>query len=155
MKINGQEVNGPYEDILVLPRKPQPVVFKGRALANFDLFDKLRPMPTAPGVLTKDGFKPDPKDKGYLQQLAAWTQSRLAYMVVQTLEPSNIEWDSVVLDNPTTWHLWVDDMVKAGFTDVEQKRILDFVLEVNCLDEKKLEAARADFLLGLEPAQGS
>lgn len=155
MKINGQEVKGPNEDILVIPRKPEPVVFKGRAVKSFDLFDKLRPMPTPPGILTKEGFKPDPKDKGYLQQLADYSLSRVAFIVIETLEPSNIEWDMVKKDQALTWKNWADDLGNAGFTAIEQQRILDFVMEVNCLDEKKMEKARADFLRGLEQAQDS
>lgn len=155
MKIAGQQINGVNEDILVLPRKPQPIVFKGRAVKDFDVFDALRPVPKPPGVLTKQGFKPDPEDQGYLAQMADHALSRMGYMVILTLEPSQIEWDTVKADDPTTWINWADDFANAGLTGVEQQRILNFVLEVNALDEKKLEQARADFLRGLDQAQDS
>ena len=59
MKIAGQEIKGGNEDILVLPRNPNPIVLKGKAVQDMDLFDKLRPMPKAPGKLTKNGYVTD------------------------------------------------------------------------------------------------
>lgn len=150
MKVSGQTVEGPNEDILVLPRGKNNIVFKGRAVLDYDKFDRLRPIPQAPGIRTKDGFKPDVKDPGYKEQMGRHALARMGYTVIHTLQ--DIEWDSVNMDDATTWTNWVDDLVKAGFSAAEQQRILNFVLEVNALDEAKMEAARADFLAGQDRA---
>lgn len=150
MKVSGQTVEGPNEDILVLPRGTNNIVFKGRAVLDYDMFNKLRPVPKPPGIRTREGFKPDLKDVGYKEQMGRHALAHMGYTVINTLQ--DIEWDTVKLDDPTTWTNWVDDLVKAGFSAAEQQRILNFVLEVNALDEAKMEAARADFLAGQDQA---
>jgi hypothetical protein len=72
-------------------------------------------------------------------------------MVIRSLEPSEIEWDTVDPDNPSTWLNWDRDMKSAGLSQVECNRILQLVFQANCLDEAKLQKAREAFLLGQQP----
>jgi hypothetical protein len=72
-------------------------------------------------------------------------------MVVKSLEPSEIEWDTVDPDNPKTWTNYAEDLRGAGFSQVEVNRIVGLVWEANCLDEAKLEEARQVFLRGQQP----
>lgn len=148
MRIDGVQVDGLNEDVLVLPRAAGNVVFKGRAVESYDEFDTLCPIPMPPVMMTRKGKKNDVEDAGYKQMLVNYQLKRMAWMVIKTLEPANIEWDTVVVTEPKTWTKWVDDMAKV-LSPGEQRRLLDFILEVNCLDERKVAAARADFLLGL------
>lgn len=142
----------PSEEVLVLPRGDQQIVIRARGLPNMDEFKQVSPEPTPPGKLTRDGWVPDTKDAGYQSVLAEYGKRRLAYMVVRSLEPSQIEWDTVKPENPATWTNWDADLKASGLSQVECNRILALVLEANCLDEAKLQKARELFLQG--PPQG-
>lgn len=148
MKIGGVPVTAPPEDLLVLPRGAKSIVIRAKALPDMEGFNALCPMPEPPGKLTKEGFVPDPDAPGYSDILANYTKQRLGYMVVHSLEPSNVEWDTVRADNPKTWTRWDAELRKAGLTQVEVNRILQLVIETNSLSEDRLREARDAFLRG-------
>lgn len=152
MKIAGKEYNSLNEDVLVLPRSQGDIVFRGRAIADFEEFNELCPAPLPPTILTRKGKEEDHEDEGFKQQKNQYSLRRMAWMVIKTLEPSDIEWDTIDMEKPSTWGNWVDEMSKV-LSPGEQQRLLNFVLQVNCLDEAKVEQARADFLRGLGPDQ--
>jgi len=153
MKIGGVDPRTlPAEEVLVLPRGDQRIIFRARGLEDMEEFKKLCPEPKAPGKLTKDGWVPDVKDEGYQSVMAEHQKRRLAYIAVRSLEPSEIEWDTVQMDNPATWGNWENDLRAAGLSQIEINRVLALVLEANCLDEAKLKKAREVFLQG--PPQG-
>ncbi len=148
MKINGQEVKGTCIETLVLPRGDQTLVIKAQSIPDFDEFDKLCPEPKAPGRLSKDGWEPNLKDENYRSVLDIYHENRIAYLVVCSLEISEIEWDTVDINNPKTWTNYTNDFKAAGLSAVEIGRIVQVVMQANSLDEEKLEKARANFLLG-------
>ncbi len=151
MKISGNEVKGPAEEILVLPRlQGEDIVIRATAVMDMETFETLCPPPKPPGVRTKNGHKPNPNDKTYLERMDQFGEQRLAYTIVKSLEPSEIEWENVSLDDPSTWIAWKDEFKAAGISVTEVNRIVQCVMQANALDEDKLEAARANFLLGLE-----
>jgi len=148
MRVGGVEVK-PCEAVLVLPRPDGvDIPFIAKAVSIADEFNALVPMPTAPMVQTKDGSSPDLKDESYLAALKKRDDQRLAFLVLKSLEPSNIEWDGVDLEKPGTWLKWSEEMEENGISNVEVNRIIDLVFEANALDEAKIEAARKAFLLG-------
>jgi hypothetical protein len=153
MKIGGVPVNGPHEEILVLPRGEDQIIIRAKAVLELDAFDVLCPEPKAPGRLTKDGFIPNREDETYQQTLARHNEKRIAYLVLRSLEPSNIEWDTVDINNPKTWTNYVPDFRKAGFSTIEINRIVATVMAANALDEAKLEQARRVFLRGQAQAR--
>jgi hypothetical protein len=114
-----------------------------------DDFYRLCPIPTPPMMLKGGRRVPDTEDKGYQTDVESHASKRSAYIIVRSLEPSQIEWDTVRLDQPSTWLSWEDDLKQAKFSVVEINRIHRLVLEANCLDEAKLEEARKSFLLGM------
>lgn len=151
MKIGGIDVQGPSEEVLVLPRlNGDDIVFRARAVIDMDAFEALCPLPKPPGRRTKDGYKPNPEDKNYLDRMERHGEQRFAYMVVSSLTPSDIEWDKVDLADPSTWKGWQDELMEAGLCTTEINRIIVCVMQANALDEEKLQAARENFLLGLE-----
>jgi len=147
MKINGSLVK-PNEEVLVLPRMGGDLVIKACSVTTGTEFEALVPDPVAPGIRTRDGFKPDTKDETYRAAVKRRESQRFAYMILKSLEPSNIEWDKVSLDDPTTWTSWQDEMQAAGLSGVETDRIIMCVMSANSLDDEKLKAARDLFLLG-------
>jgi hypothetical protein len=146
MKINGQEVSGPAEEVLVLPRSNGDIVFTARAVLDMEPFDAQCPPPKAPGMLTKEGFQPNTNSPNYRAELSRHSELRFSYILINSLQ--GIDWDTVNEDDPGTWGNWEKDLKKAGFNGVEIQRITVLVMQANALDEGKLRAARESFLLG-------
>lgn len=154
MKIGGVDPSKlPKEEILVLPRGDQHLVFRAVGVADYDDFNTLCPEPKAPGRLTKDGWEPNEKDPDYKTLMENYAARRLAWLIVVSLEPSAIEWDTVDVSKPSTWKNWDTDMRAAGLNQVECNRITQLVFQANCLDETKLKEARETFLHGQLLAQ--
>ena len=149
MKIGGIDPNTlSREIILVLPRGESQIVFRAKGLKDMAEFNAICPLPKAPGKLTKDGFVPNTDDPSYQQVMLQWSSKRLGYMVAKTLEPTEIEWDTLVINNPETWANWENDLKAAGLSQFECNRVTSLVLEANSLDDDKIEKARAVFLAG-------
>jgi len=148
MKIAGVEIKGPHEELIVLPRGEQQIPIRARAVLDMDTFEKLCPEPKPPGKRTKSGWIPNIDDPGYKTILSNYQAQRLAYMIIKSLEPSQIEWDTVVMDNPSTWINYLEDLKNGGLSNIEINRIISCVMQANSLDEQKLEEARKIFLLG-------
>jgi hypothetical protein len=111
-------------------------------------------MPSPPGKhVPNKGFVPDLEDKGWQDMVRARNKKRTAYIIIKTLEPSHIEWDTVDPANTKTWLKWEDDLRANHFTEFEVEKITDFVVDTNGLNEAKLEKAREVFLHGRVPAQ--
>jgi hypothetical protein len=152
MKIGGITVSR-NEQILVLPRLEQPLVIKAAALLSYEEFDALVPRPTAPVRLTKNGKEPHTDSPDFKSSVEQFGKQRWAFIVLKSLEPSEIEWDEVVLGDPSTWCKWPEELKKAGLSDTEIGRVSTLVMEVNSLDESKLEEARKLFLAGQAAAE--
>jgi hypothetical protein len=152
MKIAGIDPKGlRNECVLVLPRGEQNIVFRAIGLKDMDEFNAKCPPPKPPGKYTKDGWVANQDDPTYQQVVEAWGRKRLGYLVIRSLEPSEIEWDTVKLDDPRTWANWDKDLINGGLTQIETNRVLGLVLEANALDEAKLAKAREVFLAGQAP----
>ena len=139
----------PVEEVLILPRGDQQLVFRASGLKDMVEFDKLVPAPEPPVLLTRDGKVADVNNADYRAALVGYRRRRTSYTVINSLLPSNIEWDTVKLDDPATWNNWETDLKEAGLFDVECSRILQLVMDANCLNDAKLEKARAVFQRGL------
>jgi hypothetical protein len=90
------------------------------------------------------------KDKGYLELMDNYHNQRISWLVITSLAPTNIQWEKVNINDPTTWNSWADELQEAGLSDLETNRVVSVVMEANSLDEKKLEEARQAFILGQE-----
>lgn len=139
------------EVILVLPRSEANLVFRACGLKSMEEFEAKCPMPKPPGKLTKDGWVANDTDPTYQQIQTEYSKKRLGYIVIRSLEPSEIEWDSVRLEDPRTWANWEKDLKDGGLSQIESNRVLALVMEANALDEAKLQKAREVFLVGQTP----
>lgn len=150
MKIAGREIKGPNRVTLVLPREnDEDIVIIAEAIADMSEFDKYMEAPKPPAKMIKGGgVEYDHDDEGYKEQLNNYNIKRLAWMVLKSLEPSQIEWAEVDIDKPSSWLKYQDEMKQAGFSSIEVNRVCNAVMEANCLDENKLESARQVFLRG-------
>lgn len=148
MRIGGVDLNGPNVEIMVIPRQNGDIVFKAQTVPDFSEFESMVPLPTAPGKRTKKGFEKDTNAPSYKEEVARYDDLKFAYMIIKSLEPSEIEWEATDLEKPSTWLGWKDELRKAGLSEIETNRIQNLVLEANSLDEAKMKAARDAFLLG-------
>lgn len=142
----------PVEEYEVLPRGDQQVVFKARAVRDWTDFKRLCPEPTVPMRIVRDKKVADVDNKDFKDANKIYNDRQFAYMCVKSLEPSEIEWDTVKMDVPGTWCQWIDDLEKASFTNVEISRIQNLILRANQLDEEHLKKARELFVQGLQTA---
>ena len=154
MKIGGVEVQGPAEEVLVLPRPTaQDIVIRCKAVLDMAPFEAMVPVPKAKPVLMAGGFKPNDKDPGYIQQMSDRDEMRFAYIAIKSLEPSEIEWEKVKMGEPNTWRFWDQELRDAGLSSIEINHVIVCIMSANSLDEAKLEKARESFLLGLAEPQ--
>jgi len=152
MKIGGIDpATLPNEEILVIPRGEKEVVFRAKGVVDYDEFNELCPAPKPPGKLTKHGWEPLDNDPDYKSLIAIRNNKLEAWIIITSLAPSNIEWDTVKPENPSTWTNWKQDLKNSGFNSVERQLISRLVFQANSLDEEKLKQARDHFLLGQQP----
>lgn len=152
MRIGGVTVEGVNECVMVLPRPGDDIIIKAKAVDNWDEFTKLCSEPKPNAILTRDGKKDDLNAKDYLDQLEVYAARKMGYLVVKSLEPSNIEWLTVEMDKPSTWINYESDFLASNLTQIEINMIADLVMEANQLDDEKLKEARDSFVHGQQQA---
>lgn len=150
MKIGGKSINGPNVITLVLPRESgEDIVIKAQAVLDMDEFDNNHPAPEAPTIVeAKTGNKrKDTSDKKYLAALTTHGEMRFNYMILKSLEATpGLEWDTVKMDDPSTWGNYQNDLKSAGFSNSERNRIAMAVFDANSLNEDRLKEARDRFI---------
>lgn len=156
MKIGGLKIEGdlakPNEDVLVLERpNNKQIIFTARAFQTLEDFETLCPSPTAPQIFQAGkGWIPQLSNETYLQQVEEYGTRHVGYIVIKSLEPSEIEWDLVKIDDPSTWGKWEEDLLNNNFSQRECNLVLKLCWDINNLDEGKIERARELFLRGQE-----
>jgi len=150
MKMNGVKLECPNEAILVLPRPDGDLVFKARAILDYDEFDKICPEPNAPVKVLKGGKKEvNRADLDYIRAVNEVNERRMAWIVLKSLAATeDLEWETIDMIRPETWLNYAQELKDSGFSVIEINKIVGLALQANALDEAKLEAARAAFLAG-------
>ena len=150
MRLNGKTVSGANETIIVIPRfNSDNIIFKARAVLDMEEFEKMCPAPTPPKKVFAGGREVENvKDPGYIQQMENHSTLRLSWIVLTSLSATeDLEWDNVDIADPTTWNNFRIEMTESGFSTIEINRVIADCLNVNALNEEKIEAARELFLL--------
>jgi len=150
MKMSGRKIQGPNEEILVLPRPDGDLVFKAKAVLDYTVFDSLVPQPKPP-KMRKRGVSElveDNKDKNYLEELQNWSTKRMDFMILESLRTGTpeLEWETVDSNNPDTWKNYEKELREAGFTPVEINLLNATCITANSLSQSKLDEARDRFL---------
>lgn len=151
MKINGVSTDK-SSAIFPAPDKPltfrrgnQFLAFYAQPVWDMDEFNELCPMPENTHFRFEKGGKvKDPDAPAYRAALAEYSRKRWGYVVLKSLEPSNIEWDGVSLDDPSTW-LNVEEELKKVLAVYEFARVMELVDEANAIDDAKLEENAKSF----------
>ena len=144
MKTNGKKISGVHEDVMVIPRGADQLVFKGRAVQDFTTFHTLCPPPAAPKITKATGVEEDLEDKGYLAQVDNWSKQKFGWIIMTTLYDT--EFETLDAEIPATWIKWPEEMADSGLSDAEQTAIVQFVLRLNTLSSEALDEARQAFL---------
>jgi hypothetical protein len=156
MKINGQRIQSPNMEIIVIPRgQSDSIVFKARAVLNYEEFDKLCPSPNPPKKIFPGGeVQYDVTNPEYSKALDAWVRSKTKWMIIESLKATQtLEWETIVANDPTTWGNFEKELIDSGLSTAEIARIIDGVLSACGLNQVKIEQATKDFLAGLEEMQ--
>lgn len=148
MKINGQVIDQPNVEVIVIPRGQKSIVFKAQAVLNYDIFFALCPKPTPPMVMKKGELvgKLDETNTSYIEALNTWAEKKYDWMIIQSLAATeNLVWDTVKLEDPLTWGNIQADLDAAKFTQPEQFMIIEGVMAANSLSSKRIQEARDAF----------
>lgn len=157
MLLNGKRIEGPNEELIIIPRPDEPIIFTARAVLDMAEFERLCPRPKPPIIKKKSGERVEQTDDlRYQQKVNEYAERRMAYMVIKSLEATEgLEWETVVVGDPETWVNYDPELRESGFSDTEVNRIVVGVLSANCLNESKLEEARKLFLAGQQEQKSS
>jgi hypothetical protein len=149
MKIDGESVKLPPEDVAVFPRSQGNLVFYIKAVESWEPFDAAHPRPKPPKILRRGTQTENLDDPTYQKQLEAYAELRQNWLVLESLKHSknNFEWEHVKLDQPQTWSEVHRELREVGLIETEWWHLLRKVYEVNALTEQAMENARANFLL--------
>lgn len=148
MKINGEKIEGPNEEVAVIPRNGKDIVFRCRAVLNFDEFDKL--VPEVPMVyITKIGTNtpvPCPEDKKYQKALHERFTKRYQWSRLKSLEATpGLSWEKVNINDPSTYDQLVPELKESGFTEAEIVMIWTAFENANSMNEDRIKEARDRF----------
>ncbi len=155
MKLTGHTFDEPAIEYCILPKGEVTVVFKCGPVLDYEEFDKLCPVPSAPTLIKKGGIRElDIQDTTYLDQISKRGDLRVQYIVLKSLEyTEGLDWETVDMEEPSTWGNFHDELKKAYFTETDINRIQNACFAANSLSELKVEQARANFFAGLEEAK--
>lgn len=153
MKIDGEKIEGPNVETLIIPRGDgrKDITLKARAVLDFTDFENLCPEPKAPVIMLPGGEKKfDFKDKVYVARQTEFNEKQNAWLLIKSLEETpGLEWETIDLGDPSTWMNWEKELKKSGFSKIEIGRIVYLVNSANCISEIRMDEARQSFLAGL------
>lgn len=148
MRILGQEIKGPNEELIVIPRGDSQIVLKARAVLDYAEFERLCPEPKAPWIMKPGGVKEQNfKDVKYVAAIRQRVTKQTYYMFIKSLEATpGLSWDTIDIKDPGTWLNFERELQDAGFSSIERNLISRGVFIANNLDEQKIEEARQRFV---------
>jgi hypothetical protein len=148
MKIHGKKVQSSYEEVVVIPRNDENLVFKARAISDYSPFEKMCPEPQGVIKMLPGGRQiQDIASPEYLKKQREWAEHRTHWMILESLKATpGLEWETVKPSDPTTWKNYGDEMTSAGLSPAEQGRIVHCVSIANGLDQSKIDEATESFL---------
>jgi hypothetical protein len=155
MKLHGIKIEGPASKTIVFPRSTGNIAFVLQAVLNVDEFDKILSPPKPPvGVLASGQKQVHIDDPEYRKQLDKWGTLKHHWMFLKSISATpGLEWETIDFKKPDTWTNYEAELIAAGLTEPERLRIMQAYIEVQGLDDKKIEEATNSFLAGLQEAK--
>lgn len=162
MKIGTRKIEGPKTAILALPRPSkfekdsdgkevevnQDIILHATAVLDYSDFEALCPIPKPPRSKKANGPEFDNVEHpDYKLAIAEWSHKRVNWLILQSYSATpDLTWDTVNMQDATTWANWRTELREAGFNPIEIRYFENTALDVNSVDEEKLEEARLRFL---------
>ena len=149
MRINGRTFMKPNVVTVIIPRQDCDVIFKAQAIHDFDDIDRLCPEPLPPSVLHRGEGKavPDFDNAKYKEKMSEWSTNRFNWIIVKSLEATEgLAWDTVDMEDPSTWGNYRTELHKSYFSAIEIGRIIEGVMRANSLSESAIKEAESRFL---------
>lgn len=150
MKLNGIRVEPPQPQPMVLVKGANEYVFWFRVVqtSEFDEFQTYCPKPKAK-------FKTPPKGKGfydeedpkYIKAINEWNLQYLHFRFLKSISATEgLEWETVKLEDCSTWSNWEDELLGAGFAQYEVNLLFNKAQSTQSLTAEMIEEATASFL---------
>jgi hypothetical protein len=151
MKIQGRtSLPTSPKEIPIVRGSGDGVVFTARAVNTDDLerFNQLCPAPKPLATRHKDGTTSfDVTNPEYLAALDEHSKRRMEYIILSSLDKTeDLQWDTVDMSKPETWANFNKELIDTGLSLTEINDIVTGIVEVNNLDQEKVEAAKKSFL---------
>jgi hypothetical protein len=166
MKIGKTHYKPVNEEIVPILRADGNLYFVVQAMEDPSEFDRLCPTPNPP-TIEKPGQAPQPvENASFRQALAKNATYYFDFMVIKSVrrvghietsevdgeEPKqtriyeDIEWETVNIDDITTYHNYRQDLEDFGLITAEINRITEAVMVANGLSLAGIDKAKEDFL---------
>lgn len=141
MKYKGNSVGAPPKVIHTVHREPENIVFVCEAVLDYSEFEKLVPSPQPP-LVRPTGKAPyyDTKDKKYLKALDERSSLRTKWMLLKTIQNSEVEFETIRMDDPTTWDNFENEL-STCLTPYEVSQLLGKIYQANIPNERVREEA--------------
>lgn len=160
MKYKGKVITPPSPEIVAFARteatgEPSDLVFVLKPVLDFTEFEGLCPEPLAPSMLKPGQIAPEKnfEDPTYKEQVQIWLKNRINWICLETIAVGDIVWETVVTTDPSTWENFKSELkTDAQLTPQQIQHLVNRILTVNSIDEKKMNEARERFLIAAPPA---
>jgi hypothetical protein len=163
MKIGGQTVQGKHRVVVPIIRETPHYFVLGPVTDTAEFYEKY-PEPTPPMIhnVALDTDEADYSSPKYQTQRLEYTGRFLDWLAIHSIKAGAfgatgveqpVTWDTVDMDDPTTYKNWKQELQDSDHTESEINRLVDGVMEVNSLSAAMVESARNDFLRGREEAE--
>ncbi len=160
MKYKGQPIAKPKPRIIPILRDStlgpkgekidNNIYLEANVVIDFSPFEDLCPLPDPPVI---DNV-PDYNDADYRLKIIERNEKKIDWVFLESIkETKDLEWETVKMEDPETWANYHDELRKIGINEIQEKAITQQVLNVNVMDEERMEEARDSFLALQEKVQ--
>jgi len=152
MRIKGKRIGAPKPRPCVIERDGEDFVFIVNAVLDYKEFEKLCPIPSPPKVMKPGGgVSEDSNNPKYAEALTKYGEKKTNWLMINAIKDTEgLEWEKVILDDPTTWEHFREELSEGGLTEGELAFLINDVYLVNSLDESKMSEARERFMRSQE-----
>lgn len=129
MLINGERINVPFRREIRFPRVEGDIVFTAEAVSVSEHFDKHCPAIDPKIERDKDNniVKVKVDDPKYIAAVQERNDRKFDLQVIKSL--TNVVWDTVDLEDPSSWKNWKKEALACGLSDLEVIDLVNRVFE--------------------------
>lgn len=151
MKLFGKPAKAPSPVSVTIFRedeegKPANLQFLCGPILDYEEFERICPIPRAPFIShVGGGTEVDTKDKRYAAKLETWSERRVQWMLIKSLNHTpGLEWEVVNLSKPDSWESYEKEL-KSFLTVREFDELINSILEANSPTQNRRKEALENF----------